>query len=53
MEKTKIKLEVRKVGTFSRPVAKVVGSETGDPTSEMSSMRTTISFLAPAPRPLN
>lgn len=54
MEKKKIKLQVRKVGTFGRPLAKVSGFDTGDPTSEMTSMKTTLtSFLALGPRPLN
>ncbi len=56
MQKTKIRLEIRKVGTFSRSTAKAEGFDTGDPTSGMTSMKTTLGssvFLAQAPRPLN
>lgn len=45
MEKTKIKLEIRKVGTFKKSVVKVAALETGDPTSTMTSTTTTVSDL--------
>jgi hypothetical protein len=45
MERTKVKLEIRKVGTFKKSQIKVAALDTGDPTSELTSMKTTIGFL--------
>ncbi|SOD20100.1 hypothetical protein [Pedobacter xixiisoli] len=42
MEKTRVKLEIKKVGTFKKAHVKVAALDTGDPTSTLTSTKTTI-----------
>jgi len=46
MEKTKVKLEIKKVGTFKRIQINNAALDTGDPTSTLTSMTTTIGDLS-------
>ena len=46
MEKTKVKLEIKKVSTFKKSQIKVAALDTGDPTSTLTSMTTTVSDLS-------
>ncbi|MNK10072.1 hypothetical protein D3C87_280870 [compost metagenome] len=46
MERTKIKLEIKKVGTFKKSQVKVAALDTGDPTSTLTSMTTTVSDIS-------
>lgn len=45
MERTKVKLEIKKVSTF-KPLIKIAALDTGDPTSTLTSTTTTIGDLA-------
>ena len=45
MERTKVKLEIKKVSTFKKPLIKFAALDTGDPTSTLTSTTTTIGDL--------
>ena len=45
MEKTKVKLEIKKVGTFKKSHIQVAALDTGDPTSTLTSTTTTVGDL--------